>query len=214
MCADAGGWGRRVTHVSPDDILWGDLYPLLCHGERVVVRDTLREDVGTHLEVALHERAALGWAVRQGLSQLVDLNIEPRNFLGTPVNRVDSLTNEGDPAESVSGAGDVIKKMAGPDVTVLGCCCQCLVVLVRVHSEREGGTRVGLRLAGGLDSKLHDIRGSNFKLLACIESFVEQIRKTGAATIDPCVGDASGDEGEEFLEIFLAVREFWGYVGD
>lgn len=204
-----------VTHVSPYDILWGDLDPLLRHDERLVVRDTLREDVGAHLEVALHERAALGRAARQSLSQFVNLNIEPRNFLGTPVNRVDSLTHEGDPAESVSGASDSIEEMARADVAVLGCCCKCLVVLVRVHGEREGGTMLGLlRLVGGLDSKLHDIRGSNFKLLACIESFVEQIRKAGAAAIDPYVGDSSGDEGEELLEILVTVREFDGYVGN
>jgi hypothetical protein len=174
----------------------------------------LREDVGTHLEIALHERAALGWAVRQSLSQFVDLDIEPHNFLGAPVNRVDSLANEGDPAESVSWASDIIEEASCPDVTTLSCFCKRLVVLVRVNSQREGGTTAGLRLAKGLDGELHDIRGSNFKLLACIESFIEQIRKAGAAAIDPYVGDASGDEGEELLEIVLAVREFGGYVGN
>ena len=170
--------------------------------------------MGTHLEVALHERAALGWAVRQGYSQLVDLNIEPRNFLGAPVNCVDFLTNEGDPAESVSGASDVIEEMTDPDVAVLGCCCKCLIVLVRVHGEREGARLGFLRLAGGLDSKLHDIRSSNFKLLARIKSFIEQIRKARAAAIDPYVGDSSRDEGEELLEILVAVRESEGYVGN
>jgi len=215
MCGRAGIMGLVVTHISPDDILWGDLDRLLRHDERLVVGDTLREDMGTHLEVALHERAALGWAVRQSLSQLVDLDIESHNFLGAPVNRVNSLANEGDPAESVSRASDGIEEAACPNVSILGCFCKRLVVLVRMNSQREGGTRAGLRLlAKGLDGDLHDIRGSNFELLTCIESFIEQIRKARAAAIDPYVGDTSGDEGEELFEVLLTVREFSGYVGD
>jgi hypothetical protein len=174
----------------------------------------LREDVSTHLEVALHERAALGWTIRQSLSQLVDLNIEPRDFLGAPVDRVNSLANEGGPAQSVSGTRDGIEEATGSDVAFFGCCCKRLVVLVRVHREREGGTKTGLRLAGGLDGKFHNVRGSNFELLACIESLVEQIREAGAAAVDPYVRDASGDEGEELLEDLLAIREFGGYVSN
>ena len=176
----------------------------------------MREDVGTHLEVALHECTALWWTIRQSLSQLVDLDVDPGDFFGAPVDRVNFLADERYPAESVSRAGDVIEKASGPDGTILCCRCKRLVVLVRVHREREGGTSAGLRLrlAGGLDGELHHVRGSNLELLACVESFVEQIGEAGATAVDPYMGNASGDEGEELFELHFTIREFGRYVGN
>lgn len=168
----------------------------------------------THLKVALHECTTLWWAIRQSLSQLVDLNSKSGNFFGAPIDRVDSLANEGDPAESVSWAGDVVKEAGGSDVTFLSSSCKSLVVFVCVYGEGEGGTGFGLRLPSGLDGELHHMRGSNLELLACIDSLVIQIGKVGAATVDPYVGDTSRDEREEALEVLCAVREFGRYIGN